>query len=476
MSLRNRLYVFSLLFILSKNLLAQHQEVQEKPGIWRGKPSEEVDSTSLLYAFKTGTAEGHIRYFFSATDNTHGLKDFYGNAFGGGLRYETGKFHGFQMAISGFYIFNVFSSDFTKTDSITKQGSRYEVTLFDIEDPTNKKDLDRLEEFYLKYNFGKSFIRAGRQLINTPFINLQDGRMRPTGVEGLWFEFNEIKKLHVEGGWIYAISPRSTVKWFSTANSVGVFPSGVSTDGKKSDYAGNIISEGVFMLGAKIKATDWLNVSLWDLYFENVQNSALVQTDFNFKHDESSSYIAGLQFIRQDAINDGGNPDSSKRYIDKGTAAMTAGARAGYKTEKWEATLNYNRIFNTGRYVMPREWGRDPFFTFMPRERNEGYGDVHGIVGKVSYNMPEIRLRNALSVGYFKLPDVKNFVLNKYGMPSYIQANADIRYSFKGLLQGMDLQLLIVAKLNQGNTYDDMRYVINKVDMVLYNLVMNYRF
>ena len=70
--------------------------------------------------------------------------------------------------------------------------NRYEIGLFDIEDPSNKKDIDRLEELYLKYNFKNATITVGKQLINTPFINLQDGRMRPTVVEGVWTEINNV--------------------------------------------------------------------------------------------------------------------------------------------------------------------------------------------------------------------------------------------------------------------------------------------
>ena len=63
----------------------------------------------------------------------------------------------------------------------------------------------------------------------------------------------------------------------------------------------------------------------------------------------------------------------------------------GWKNNRWETTLNYNRITTHGRYLMPREWGRDPFFTFFPRERNEGLGDVHAIVGKLNYKIPALR-------------------------------------------------------------------------------------
>jgi hypothetical protein len=457
-------------------IFSQHQELNEKPGIWKGKQTIAKDSSSLLYAFKNGKIEGHFRYFLSITDNHRALSDYYANAVGGGLRYETDKFRGFQFAVSGFYIFNIGSSDLTQRDPTTQQFNRYEIGLFDVEDPSNKKDLDRLEELYLKYNFRKSFIKYGRQLINTPFINLQDGRMRPTGVEGIWLELNEVKRLQLEGGWIYAISPRSTVKWYSAATSVGIYPVGVNIDGKRSNYANHIESKGVFMLGAKFLAAKWLDITAWNLFFENVFNTAMIQADVNIRQGEHVSYIGGWQLIRQDAVNNGGNADPNKTYINKGSSAMTAGARAGVRYNQLEITVNYNRIFKNGRYLMPREWGRDPFFTFMPRERNEGLADVHAVVGKLNYRLPAQRLSTSLSVGYFKLPDVKNFAFNKYGMPSYTQINAEIRYHFNGILKGLDAQLLLVTKLNEGETYGDKRFEFNKVNMVLYNLVLNYHF
>ena len=79
----------------------------------------------------------------------------------------------------GFYIFNIGSSNLTHPDPLTGQANRYEIGLYDVEDPSNKKDIDRLEEFYLKYSHGKGSIILGRQLLNTPFINLQDGQNAP---------------------------------------------------------------------------------------------------------------------------------------------------------------------------------------------------------------------------------------------------------------------------------------------------------
>jgi hypothetical protein len=125
---------------------------------------------------------------------------------------------------------------------------------------------------------------------------------------------------------------------------------------------------------------------------------------------------------------------------------------------------------------MPREWGREPFFTFLPRERNEGFGDVHALMGKLNYNMPKIRIKTAFGAGYYNLPDVKNYRLNKYGLPSYIQANADVRYAFNKALTGLEAQLLLVGKIKNGETYNNKRFEFNKVNMMQYSFVLNYHF
>jgi hypothetical protein len=38
--------------------------------------------------------------------------------------------------------------------------------------------------------------------------------MRPTGVEGLWGTMNTPKKIKLEGGYLYRISPRSTLSYY----------------------------------------------------------------------------------------------------------------------------------------------------------------------------------------------------------------------------------------------------------------------
>jgi hypothetical protein len=156
--------------------------------------------------------------------------------------------------------------------------------------------------------------------------------------------------------------------------------------------------------------------------------------------------------------------------------ATTYGGTVGWENKAWKTSINFNRITGKGRYLMPREWGRDPFYTFMSRERNEGLSDVNAYVLKLGYTIPGTSIKTSTAYGYFDLPEPTNYKANKYGMPSYHQINLDVRYDFKGLLSGLGTQLLYVYKSNAGSESMPEKYIINKVDMSLWNLVFNYNF
>jgi hypothetical protein len=212
------------------------------------------------------------------------------------------------------------------------------------------------------------------------------------------------------------------------------------------------------------------------MYTENVFNTAMLQTDLVIPLKNKTSLIAALQLIKQDAINYGGNQDQSASYFLQDDQSLSFGAKLALKNKGWEASLNYNRITANGRYLVPREWGRDPFFTFLPRERNEGFGDMHAIMAKVDYKLLKSGFKTSLAAGYYKLADVKNYAMNKYGLPSYTQINTDIRYTFTKALAGLEAQLLLVAKINGGETYGNSKMVINKVNMFQTNFVLNFHF
>jgi hypothetical protein len=228
------------------------------------------------------------------------------------------------------------------------------------------------------------------------------------------------------------------------------------------------------MIGINNKSVKHLSLKFWNLYTQNIFNAMLLQADLN-KPVSSGALVAGIQFIHTSKVGNGGNATLAKRYMQQ-DVATTFGGTFGWENKAWKTSINFNRITGKGRYLMPREWGRDPFYTFMSRERNEGLSDANAYVLKLGYTIPGTSIKTSTAYGYFDLPEPTNYKANKYGMPSYHQINLDVRYDFKGLLSGLGAQLLYVYKSNAGNASLPEKYIINKVDMGLWNLVFNYNF
>lgn len=434
------------------------------------------DTTNLFHALRHGSFHGHFRSFGMATDNAPRLMDSWAWAAGGGVRYESRAFHRFSVGVGGFFIFNLASSDLTKKDSLTAAQNRYELALFDLENPANRDDIDRLEEFFLRYRTRNGSLTFGKQVLTTPFINPQDGRMRPTGEEGLWVETRAGKHLKIEGGWLYRMSPRGTVRWYSVAQSIGILAQGVQPNGKKSDYAGHLKSAGIGIVGATWTKTPGLKIQIWNQWVDNIFNTALAQADYECLVGSDRKMFAGAQLVRQDALSNGGNSDPQQAYIQPSEGCTTASGQIGIRRKNYSFSVGYTQIGGGGRFLMPREWGREPFYTFMARERTEGLGSTRAIVGRLGYSNLSKRFRAELAFGHFAAPDVKNTVLNKYGLPAFNQLNLEVRYAFSGALQGADAHLLCVWKSGTGATYDELRYVVNRVNLANYNFVLNYHF
>ncbi|MBP7809851.1 MAG: OprD family outer membrane porin [Bacteroidia bacterium] len=461
-------------------LLISFYSFSQDNGIHNGVDNHHIslrpkDSTCLKDCFLRAHWEAHSRTFLMHTINEGNLKDDYALASGAGIGVLTHPIYGFQAGVSGFFIYNIMSSGIDLPDSLTKLSNRYELGLFDVENPKNKSDLDRLEELYIKYNLSKSAITIGKININTPFMNPQDGRMRPTIEEGVWLNIHESNKIGFNGGWLWEISPRSTVQWFTVANSMGINPMGVNTDGSKSDYHDYIKSEGFGVANFYIKPNDKIKINLWNGYFDNVMNTAMIEINTNQSLNEKTKVYQGLMFLHQDAVNNGSNANQTKTYINKGAQSNVISAQLGIKSKRINTSLNYTHITGDGRYLMPREWGKEPFYTFMPRERNEGLGNLHAMMIKTSLNAFGNKMKTGLAYGYFLLPDVKDYRLNKYGMPSYHHINFDMGYSFGKFLRGLDVKILVAYKLKAGETYNNLKYVYNKVNMTNFNLIIDFK-
>lgn len=460
-----RWWSFSLLMALSLTSFGQSDTLNNK-GI-----------KSIADLIKQGNWGASNRNFFMTTINQAGLKDDYALATGVGLSFNSANYNGFEFGMSSFGVFKLASSSINEPEGMTGQSNRYEMGLFDVENTSNFKNLYRLEKLYVRYNWlrGNS-VTVGRMDMNNPFINPQHGRMRPTMPKGIWGEFFSERKFKLNAGFIYGIMPRSTVQWHSISESIGIYSQGVTTKGVKSNYAGNLNSLGLGVIQAEMNFSKNAKITLWNGYLDNIMNTAILEGELFKAKKKDLIPVIKFAFYHQNALRDGGNADQNLTYIDKGAQSNALSFRLDEMklSKKLKLQVNYTIITKDGRYLMPREFGRDWFYTFQTRERNEGLGGVQA--GSVRlYYKTEKGLNSNISYGYYKLPDVKNYRLNKYGLPSYHQANWELQYQFKGVLDRFTITSLVAAKFNAGETYGNLKYVYNKVNMMNYNLIVDFK-
>lgn len=415
-----------------------------------------------------GKISGYWRNFYMNTTNQGSLQDWNALATGGLLKYETESYRNFKIGVGYYSSYNLNIEDITVKDFQTNKGSRYESGLFNVQNLT-QKEIHYLGELYLKYIIKNHELTIGRMKLKSPFLNPQDGRMIPTLAQGIWYKNQSFNKIKINLGWITHIAPRSFNGFKTTAQTMGVYASGLNTDGTKSDYAGNITSAGLGIFAIHYKNKNF-KIEAWDYFLENVFNSSYLLSSYQLK----SWKISG-QYLFQTKVKNGGNDDFSKSYFQD-QMSMLWGLQLQKKVKQnWTFSANFNHITQHGRFLFPREWGRETLFTFQKRERQEGLSNSKSWVIDASKKWDfknKSKLNVKIGYGYYYRADVKNVAENKYVMPANDQLNIDITYQWKNI----SAEYILMHKGLKGNDYDKATFLLNKVNMWHYNLILNYRF
>ena len=435
-----------------------------------------TDSTSLFGAIKGGSVSGYSRTFFMATQNEGTLKDWSTLATGGLLKYSTNNFYHFSAEI-GFYQSSnlMINKGMLEKDTSTGKYSRYETGLYDLED-LSKKQISLLGELALIYKREYWSFKFGRFKLKSPFLNPEDGRMIPTLVQGGWLKYKPNNFLFIQGGFISHIAVRGTSRYHSVQNSIGIYPMGKSATKLDNNYHGNLSSNGMGVFNLDFKKKQF-GIKMWDYYVDNIFNTSLIEPYVSFSKNEVKHTLS-LQHIYETKLNNGGNIDFNKTYFqDK--SAQIYGAQYKTTTKKWAFSVNWNYITGQGKFLFPREWGREFLFVFQKRERLEGVSNTHAwmVDAQKKWLMNNKRLLIAkLGYGQYLRPDAKNFVQNKYAMPANDQLNIDLFFYARKDKKGLGLEWLTTLKRAIGDTYDNPNFILNKVNMINHNIVIHYRF
>ncbi|MCC5919979.1 MAG: hypothetical protein LAT68_06145 [Cyclobacteriaceae bacterium] len=139
-------------------------------------------------------------------------------------------------------------------------------------------------------------------------------------------------------------------------------------------------------------------------------------------------------------------------------------------------SFNFLHIADEGRFLFPREWGREKFYASLNRERFEGNGGLNTITLK--YNINQFNTKGGkLSLGASVVSNEgkENFRLNKYGMLDYYHLAAVYDYNFSGKLDGLTTRLIAIGKIAMDRDVD-LSFLSNRADMSHFTWVLDYRF
>lgn len=432
---------------------------------------------SVKEFFTGGKVEGHMRNYFMATINQGDLKDYWANGTGGALAYHTDIWKGWQFGVKGIFTFNTASSDLNELDTLVGKSAKWEKELFDVNRPYVTHDLDRMEELYIKYHYKSSFAAFGKLDINEgPLLLKRDGRMKPFVFKGFWSEFNEIKKLKLNVGWIYSVSARGMTEWHNMSEAIGLNNNGYQPDGSKAEYKDHVHTDGLFVLGGKYEITPNWKLKAFNYYIHHLIDINWLQLDYNKGH-----YFAGLQYVYEFADPQQSHLDYENRYYQPNEHANVISAQLGWqsKDQKIKVSGAYLHGFDTGRFIFPREITREGFYVSQPRSWIEGYAevDVFAFRAVMQFNKKgwsnwsfDARFQSIMNQG------VDDFVNNKYGNPSAYQGIFLVNYSPKKVLTGVHFTFMYVGKYTPDSEDLTLSQTFYKTNLHHFNFITNIYF
>jgi len=413
---------------------------------------------------------GYWRNYYMATLNADSLGDFQALATGGLLKYEATPGKRISLGAGLYTSINTGIQDLTRPDPVTGKLSRYELGLFDVENPA-RRAIFLPGELYIRAKLGSHQLSLGRMKLVTPFINPQDGRMIPTLEEGIWYQRNQ-QNSQLQAGIITRIAARSTARFYPIGRSIGTYPVGRTVDGKPASYAGNTQSDFVAVLGGTRGFTSG-KIEAWAYYTHNLFAMTYLKPSLTLG---STGHSLSAEWMRQSRAGQGGSEWDSLRYFEQ-KKANVLGGQWQWKKGSHQLQVGYDFITGQGRFLFPREWGREPLFSFQKRERSEGSALNHALVFAYdrSAKFDENTLNTQLSIGYHWKAPVGSAALNKYAMPDYAQLNVDVFYVSKKR-PNWKPEFLCTYKWAAEELPVNPNLYFNKADMWHINMIVNYQF
>ncbi|WP_224491060.1 hypothetical protein [Robertkochia flava] len=431
-------------------------------------PRESQDLQKLTHLFTRGKLEGHIRNYFMLTHNQGNLKDYYTDAVGGSIAFRTMPINGFEAGVKGLFTYSAFSADLNAPDPITGGTAKWEHQLYDITNPYNLNDLDRLEHLYLKYRFSSGYVTYGKMEIeDTPLLNESDDRMKPFAFKGVWMHLDQ-RGHTLDLSWIDRVSPRSTVEWFDFNEAIGIEDNGYQPNGTPAHYHERTESRGIALLNYEYRYDHWrFRYNHW--YLHRISNTGMLHLEYDIP-----GWRFGMQYALQTPDHFQAALPYAERYMQEGEQGQVFSSMAEFRRSGWMVNASFSKAFASGRFLFPRELGRDHFYTSVQRSRLDGFGDAAVFTLRGGWDLHQKGMFLLTQFTGVYGPEVGDYRFNKYNLDSYYLWNTKFTWHLHNFFEGLNLELLYVRKWNRNNSTPEV--VFNSSNLGQLNFIVNYEF
>ncbi len=317
--------------------------------------------------FSDGKTSGQMKAMHILSDNTNGFAPENGSGYLVTLKYITPEVYKGLKFGAAFYANG--DTGFTKWDDSNNKPAKGMFT-------TSRGETKALlGQVYLEYKNKELFIKAGRQILNTPLTKIKWSLM-PNFYEAAILKYKATKSLSLSITHInsMAYGSRTITDWGLIGEGTGTAGSSqmpVSNGGtfEQAKFhnlgagAGVERTDGMTAANISYKIAKNLKVSLWDYYAYDIANMIYADVSYKMPVMKGTALTLQAQYLDQSNIGKDLKGDLDFNMY---------GAKAKIGNKKWSAYLAYNSSNNSdSNKGFVNTWGADPAYTSSLFSRNQ---------------------------------------------------------------------------------------------------------
>ncbi len=290
----------------------------------------------LASAFKEGKLDGRLRAQYFLTDWDDAAKDeAKGFAVGGSLIYKTAPLNGLSVG-TGLYTTQNPGGWTEAEDGITANTAKDLFARGPGSAYSFGKSYAVLAQAYVQYDIEKTNVRAGRVLVNNPWITPNDTKMIPISIEGLSIVSHDLPNTTFQFDYADRIKERGMDYFGNMAETLDT-PAKISSYydtgyGTATNRHGD--APGVMIAGVANHSIDSLELQAWVMHWNNLADQLRLEANYALEAGNIILGFGGL-YIQQFDRGAGGiilpalNNYDTDNSIDTYLYALRATANCG---------------------------------------------------------------------------------------------------------------------------------------------------